>query len=242
MKGLLPFIIALGVVSGQQTTKVISVNDPRPLSEAILKLEKATGQPITYEDPSYSYAADLVDRSDSLPHKPRVKVLLPRGGQLIFPFMPSEASDRPGTAKVLQRLVTTFNKTYPDGAQFDLLDEEGLFHVIPRTSRSASGAAEPHASPLDVPLTVVVKDVNGLEALNAICDAIKATTGTPILMGTIDMNAFAHTTLSISNDGETGRTLLTQVLQITASSLSWQLLTGTGPEPGYFLNIHQVQR
>jgi hypothetical protein len=52
MKGLLSFIIALGLVSGQQTTKVISVNDPRPLSEAILKLEKATGQPISYEDPS----------------------------------------------------------------------------------------------------------------------------------------------------------------------------------------------
>jgi hypothetical protein len=241
MKGLLPFIIALGVVSGQQTTKVISVNDPRPLSEAILKLEKATGQPITYEDPPYSYAADIADRSDSLPHKPGVKVLLPRGGLLIFPFMPSEVSDRPGTAKVLQRLVTTFNKSYPDGAQFALLDQDGLFHVIPRSSRSASGGVGPHASPLDAPLNVVEKDVNGLAALNAICAAIKATTGTPILLGAIDLNAFVHTTLSISSDTETGRTLLTQVLQITGPSLSWQLLAGAGPEPGYFLNIHQVQ-
>jgi hypothetical protein len=61
-------------------------------------------------------------------------------------------------------------------------------------------------------------------------------------MGTIDMNAFAHTTLSISNGRGTGRTLLAQILRITGPSLSWQLLTGAGPEPAYFLNIHQVQR
>jgi len=75
MKGLLSFVIALGIVSGQQTTRVISVNDPRPLSEAILKLEKATGQPITYEDPSYAYSADIVDRSDSFRHPPGVKIV-----------------------------------------------------------------------------------------------------------------------------------------------------------------------
>jgi hypothetical protein len=218
---------------------VISVNDPRPLSEAILKLEKATGQPITYEDPSYVYDGDLVADLDSRA-RPGAKV--PKGGSLNFPFVLNEVADRAGTAKVLHRLVTTFNKSYPDGAQFTVVDEDGLFHVIPRSSRSPSGSAEPHASPLDMPLTVVVKDVNGVEGLNAICTAIKATTGTTILMGAIDMNAFAHTTLSISSDRETGRTLLTQVLQSTASSLSWQLLTGAGPERSYFLNIHQVQR
>jgi hypothetical protein len=139
MKGLLSLIIALGFVSTHQTTILISVNDARPLSEAILELEKAIKQPITYEDPSYSYSGDVVDRSDSFRHPPGVRVLLPKGGALNFSFMPSEASDRPGTTKMLRRLVTTFNKSYPDGAQFSVLDQDGLFHVIPRSSRSASG-------------------------------------------------------------------------------------------------------
>ena len=242
MKGLLSFIIALGFVSSQQTTTLISVNDPRPLSAAILELEKVIKQPITYEDPSYSYSADVVDRSNSFRHASGAKVLLPKGGALNFPFMPSEVSDRTGTAKVLGRLVTRFNQSYPDGAQFMVLDQDGLFHVIPRSSRSASGGVGPHASPLDVPLTLVAKDVTGLEALNAICADIKAMTRTTILMGAIDLNAFAHTTVSISSDTETGRTLLTQVLQVTAPDLSWQLLTGAGPEPVYYFNVHQVSR
>jgi hypothetical protein len=184
MKTLLSCIIVLSLastVSAQQTTTVITVNGARPLCEAIMKLEKASGQPITYEDAPYVYAGDIVDLTDSgVRHPPGVKVLGLKGGGLNFPFMPSEVSDRPGTAKVLQRLVTTFNKSYPDGAQFTLLDQDGLFHVIPRSSRSASGGVGPHASPLDVPLTVVEKDVNGEVALTAILAAINATTGMQI--------------------------------------------------------------
>jgi len=241
MKGLLSFIIALGFVSSQQTTQLISVNDPRPLGAAIHELEKAIKQPITYEDPSYSYSADVADRSDTFRHAPGVRVLLPKGGALSFPFMPSEASDRWGTATLLRRLVTTFNQTYPDGAQFSVLDQNGLFHVIPRSSRAASGGVGPHASALDVPLTVVVREVNGLEALHAICAAIKATTRTTILMGAIDLNAFVSTKVSISSDRETGRTLLTQVLQVTGPALSWRLLAGAGPEAVYYFNVHQVR-
>ena len=240
MKGLLSFVIALGFVSSQQTTQLISVHDPRPLSAAIHELEKATKRPITYEDPSYSFSADVEDRSGSFRHAPGVRVLLPKGGALSFPFIPSEASDRLGTAKVLRQLVTTFNQTYPDGAQFFVLDQDGLFHVIPRSSRSASGGVGPHASPLDVPLTVVVKELNGLEALHAICAAIKARTRTTILMGMIHLNAFVRTKVSISSDKETGRTLLTQVLQVTAPALSWRLLTGAGPEAVYYFNVHHV--
>jgi hypothetical protein len=154
--------------------------------------------------------------------------------------MPSEVADRSSNAKLVRRLVATFNRSYPDGAQFVALDDEGLFHVIPRSSRFASGGVGPHASPLDVPLTVVLKDANGLEALKTICAAIKAATGTTILMGAIDLNAFAHTTVTISDDKATGRTLLAQVLRATAPALSWQLLAGAGPEVVYYLNVHQV--
>ncbi|HTM27490.1 MAG TPA: hypothetical protein VL225_19970, partial [Vicinamibacterales bacterium] len=123
----------------------------------------------------------------------------------------------------------------------------GLFHVIPRSSRSASGVVEPHTLPLDAPLTVAEKDVNGEVALKAICNAIYAATGTNILQGNIMMD-FSRVTLSISSQKETGRTLLTQFLQIAGPQLgdpyplSWQLLTGVGREPAYLLNIHEAKR
>jgi hypothetical protein len=134
MKGLLALVVVLGFGSAQQTSRVITVNDPRPLAEAIRTLEKVSGQPITYEDPPYTHSADVVDRSDSFNHKPGVKALLPKGGALNFAYMTNEVSDRNGTAKVVERLANTFNKTYPSGAQFSVVDKDGMFHVV----RSAS--------------------------------------------------------------------------------------------------------
>jgi hypothetical protein len=98
---------------------------------------------------------------------------------------------------------------------------------------------------LDVLVTVVEKDVNGLEALHAILTAIKATTGTDVFEGQIPMNLLSHGTVSISSDRETGRTLLTQLLQTVAKGgppLSWRMLRGVGENADYYFNIHQVQR
>ena len=100
-------------LSAQQTTRVISVNDPRPLSEAIIKLENASNLPIAYEDPPFAYTGDLVDGSNIMRHPPGVKVLLPKGGPLTVAFTNSEVANRASTAKVLQRLVTTFNRSCP---------------------------------------------------------------------------------------------------------------------------------
>jgi hypothetical protein len=88
---------------------------------------------------------------------------------------------------------------------------------------------------------MVLKDVHGLEALNAICAAVKAMTRTTILLGSIDLSPFARTKVSISSETETGRTLLTRVLRETAPALSWQLLTGAGAQRVYYFNVHQVR-
>src|SRR5260221_3591947 len=129
MKALLSLLIALGiasVASAQETTTVITVNDPRPLSEAILKLEKVSNQPMTYEDAPMVYAGDLVDMSDVYRHNPGVKVLMPKSEPLSLTFTTTDIADRAGTAQVLGRLVTKFNREHPEGPQFTILDRDGL--------------------------------------------------------------------------------------------------------------------
>jgi hypothetical protein len=84
--------------------------------------------------------------------------------------------------------------------------------------------------------------LTGDVALHAILNAIKATTGTTVLIGFSPMNGLVRTTVSISNDRATGRTLLTQLLQIVgpSSPLAWQMLTSPDsryPDPGYFISI-----
>ena len=73
-------ILAAGVgVASGQTNKAIVVDDPRPLSEAIFQLEKALGQPITYEDPAiYAYPGDYVDKTAEYGGRAARRVLLPR--------------------------------------------------------------------------------------------------------------------------------------------------------------------
>jgi hypothetical protein len=252
MKALLSLLIALGiasVVSAQQTTTVITVNDPRPLSETILKLEKVSNQPMTYEDAPVVYAGDLVDMSDVYRHKPGVKVLMPKFVTLSVTFTTSEIADRAGTAQVLQRLVTKFNRENPKGPQFTILDKDGLFHVIPKSQRLASGKVVPYTSPLDVPLTVVVKDVLAGVALKAVLDAIEAKTRTKILVGIspfdTGLNVKGRRTFSISTQTQTGRTLVTQLMQGFSPWWSWELLTGanvTGAPSSFFISIQQWVR
>lgn len=246
LKTVLSVLISLGLASAQQTTTVITVTTPRPLSEAIMKLEKASNQPITFEDAPIVYAGDIVDKSDVYRHKPGVKVLMPKDVTLRVTFTADEVANRQGTAKVLQRLVTNFNRNNPDGAQFTILDKDGLFHVIPTSQRLASGKVVPYTSPLDVPLTVVVKDVLAGVALKAVLDAIEAKTGTKILVGIspfdTGLNVKARRTFSISTQTETGRTLVTQLMQGFSPWWSWELLTGanvTGAPSSFFISIQQ---
>src|SRR5258708_8115430 len=118
MKTLLSLLIALGLASAQQTTTVITVTTPRPLSEAIIKLEKASNQPITFEDAPIVYAGDIVDKSDVDRHKPGVQVLIPKDVTLRVTFTGDEVANRQGTPKVLQRLATNFNRTNPHAPPF----------------------------------------------------------------------------------------------------------------------------
>jgi hypothetical protein len=244
MKGLL-FILALGLVSGQEATTVITVNDPRPLGAAIMELEKASGQPISYEDAPFAYAGDLIGLKD-----PRAipGAKIPKGGPLTFPFGLSEVAERAGTAKVLQRLVRTFNMSYPDGAQFTVLDQDGMLYVVPKSSREASGVVASYTSPLDVPLSVTVKDALAGDALREILSAIQAKTGSEIYiaMSPFDtgLNVNGRKRVSISTQTDTGRTLVTQLMKGLSPWLSWRMLTGA-PDPRYgnlnyyYLNIQQ---
>ena len=66
----------------QNASNRISVDDPRSLASAVEALERRHGWIITYEDPPYEFAADVIDvsriaRKDLDPSKPRV--LVPRG-------------------------------------------------------------------------------------------------------------------------------------------------------------------
>ena len=66
-----------------QTPETVSVDDPRPLSAAVRAIEQRCRCAITYEDPKWE-AADVVDISGSLWHKPDIRPRIPKGGPFTF--------------------------------------------------------------------------------------------------------------------------------------------------------------
>jgi hypothetical protein len=235
-------ILAAGVgVASGQTTQTIAINDPRPLGEAIIQLERAIRQPITYEDPAiYAYPGDYVDKTAEYGGRAARRVLLPRGGPLKFTFNSSEPSGtRVQITALVKRLIQTFNKTYPDGAQFELRDTGGVYHVVPVVVRQRTGAIVSHVSPLDQPITVVAQDTDAMSAISAILAAVKAQQGSNMLVGNVPIAFLMRVKVSLASDNESARALLVRVLQTASPTLSWRLLCGT--EPGCYFNIHDVR-
>jgi hypothetical protein len=77
----IPALLAMTLtVSQAHTTKVIEVNEPRPLWAALDALEIAVGGAINYEDPPYENEADVHDLST-----PDQRAKEPAGWALIGP-------------------------------------------------------------------------------------------------------------------------------------------------------------
>ncbi len=104
---------ALRVQGAQGVSQVkLSVDHPRPVAEAILRLANKYGWIITYEDPRYVHETDVVDvtlsvRKDLDKYKPgeAPKVLGPRGGvlELTYDVVPN-INTPPYPAMVVQKL------------------------------------------------------------------------------------------------------------------------------------------
>jgi len=69
-------LIAATIIGGAAAQlPSITVNDPRPLAQAIYQFEQMYGFVVTYEDPRFAHLADLARRASR-----GVTDLIPRGG------------------------------------------------------------------------------------------------------------------------------------------------------------------
>src|ERR1041385_6956005 len=119
-----------------QTTEKLSVDDGRPLAEAILLLESKFGSVITYEDPAYVYSGDISDVTENVrrdldkfePGK-APRVLVPKG-------------------RTLEKLVSDYGLV-ARSSRFRIERARDAFHVIPVLVRNAAGRLTPQAPVLD---------------------------------------------------------------------------------------------
>lgn len=231
-------------VRGETYSVVLSVNDPRPMAQAVLSLIRSYPVTITYEDPQYEFAGDLreVTRPPRDAPQPRVGTVVPRGGAFEAAYEVAEDTGEPvDLTAAIQGLIDANNQA-PHGAHFALTRSGDVFHVVPAEIRDGRGRWVPQRSILDVPITFSSAGERGaFELLDAILKVISAATGRDIV-GRYASGPLACGTPCAAYDrkidatNEPARDVLMRLLHSLNPRYTWLLYYGL-PERGYVFNL-----
>src|SRR5262249_12119995 len=177
---VLLFALAAQVRGALQTKAaeiiVDDINDARPLATAVRELEKRYGWIITYEEPPWEFAADLVDvtgtvRKDYDPTKSQPKILIPRAVPLQFTYGVPDESPRSDPMSVLPALLEAYELSGNRG-KFRIISTGAVFHVVPSMSDNAQGIPTPRSSRLDVQIDLEPGERSVLQTVRAILGAV----------------------------------------------------------------------
>jgi hypothetical protein len=229
-----------------QTTEKLSVDDGRPLAEAILLLESKFGSVITYEDPAYVYSGDISDVTESVrrdldkfePGK-APRVLVPKGGKFDFVVI-HHANGTGDEGRTLEKLVSDYGLV-ARSSRFRIERARDAFHVIPVLVRNAAGRLTPQAPVLDARITFSTKERTGFQEIQDFCAEVSRVTRKQVVMGNVP-NRFAGYKDNYGIPTTTNaRVALAQILKRLESGrrLSWRLLYDPGMKI-FVLNIHSV--
>jgi hypothetical protein len=250
-RALLPALFLLCVAdSAVAELQSLTVNDPRPVARAVKELEARFGWPITYEDPPYVNASEVLDVTADVRRDPqsRRRVLVPRGGSLSVgydrpatqgaaPAAESLAIQRAGAAAAVERVVRT-DAASRGARMFAVQESNGLLHVVPTRFIDASGHLQQARPLLDTKISVSPTPRSGNELITEICQTLSLATGYTVVGGTIPRKLLARPTEVTAVD-EAARSVLSRFLADLPEDLSWQLFYDPGLH-WYALNIHVV--
>jgi len=233
----------------------LSISDPRPVAKAVEVLSQRYGIIVTYEDPSYAFAGDLQDVTAAVSRsqvKPGHRVLVPRAGAIQLSYSLSPLTGKPENPDALIREILDTHLANGGGSQFELIQQDDVFHVVPVMVRNSAGSWVATRSVFDTPITVPVQPRSGMEMVDAICKALSAVT-VRVAVGMAPLNALAHTQVVEGGTNEPARDILSRTLkQLSKEAASrfgeggeqpyvWQLLSSPSSTM-YFLNLSLLPR
>lgn len=234
-------MIAAGQVEGRQAVK-LSVDDPRPMAEAVKQLQEKYGWIITYEDPRLVNESDLLDVTDPnyrLANPGGKRALDPKGGRLEISYFVSSATGKPENPGALLQMLLNAHAATANPGRFELRQTGQVFHVIPSQAKDVRGMWARQSSILDIPITFPEKERSVFETLEIITRALSSATQIKVVIGAIPLNLFARhrTTLSASNTP--AREALLKTLESANQKFSWRLLYDPGMKL-FALNVRSV--
>lgn len=224
----------------------LSVDDPRPLAEALKKLEDKYGWVITYEDPFYLHESEIVDVTESASrgrdNSGGRRLLIPKGGPLSVEYDKPADGQRPADPSQLVQQLLDAHAVKGYAGRFRLESDGRAIHVIPTAYTDRAGELVQQEPVLDAVITLPAGEHSGLQTVQAICDAVSQATGTQVVVATLPVNLFARHRDRQSRVNLKAREALESLLESVGdgqTNLSWRLLFDPDTKT-YFLNIHPV--
>ncbi|MDQ2898534.1 MAG: hypothetical protein M3Y07_01890 [Acidobacteriota bacterium] len=217
----------------------LTVTEARPLAQALEVLSVAHGLQINYEDPTYSSADDVIDKTNPQykQQHPTARAVLPISRSLQFEYLSAgRGRPLPDPSAVLRSLIGTYNALGFPGV-FELRQTGDIFHVVPIQEKS-HGKPIPYVSPLDTPISLPEQERSGIETIDAICRAINQVLGkNEIHPGAMPNNMLREKSVLLNANHESARSVLLRAfvglhwkdtrVQEPARKLVWDLLRDT---------------
>jgi hypothetical protein len=245
LAALLLSILVGSVVAAQSARSLdVAVNDARPLSAALLELEKRLSWVLTYEDPQWTFSGDVQDRSARTGKTYDKPQMIPRGGALSFSIPPAARSaTREGRAELVQALLQAYHLTPDHHGEFRMIETEDAIHVVPAHAKNAQGKLEARTSLLDTPIRLVPGTRSALDLTSELAEAVSAGTGKKVSVFFVPTNLFFRTKVTVddSNEDNSARAALSRILKATGRKLSWRLVYLPDVHQGYALSVHEVK-
>jgi hypothetical protein len=199
-----------------------SVEDPRPVAKAMAVLSRQLGWNISYEDPAYVNADDLLDVTKTPVEGKRATI--PRGGRVSLPDVAALAATQEDPVALLESVLGTEEMSRGRVKRFKVLRSGSMFHVVPDRVLDADGRWQEAVPILGTTVSVSHGAVNLSEFLEMLCAEIGTASRATIKVGRIPTTLGLQTTLPAQERTAAARTLLAEALSVARTPLSWLLM------------------
>lgn len=211
--------------------KTIETESPRPLADAVKKLQKLSIIPIHYEDTRYEQDADLENATEKVltPEQKKMRnssnrIIVPRRGKISFSIKVDPVTqgleNEDQAYEAAQQAVNAWNTS--EGT-FQVLRTRLAIHIVPMTLRDKTGKVRTIDPVFNQPISFPLRSRTIFDTLNLIYQQVSAASGYKIVPGNGLLQGIFTNTVVLQANGEPAREILDQLFYEMRSMKSKQL-------------------
>lgn len=226
-----------GIIEHHNGTATVKVNFPDPLEEVVTTLREEYGWVVNFEDPPYA-GTDLTAPRDSGSGGSPYKIVAGGAFQSTYPETPNMWSSPAAERRVLEKIVSDYNRGGNPGDFVVRKLSDGSFDVVGTSIHNKSGGEVPITPILDTRISIP-RVVRGCAvALNAILEALPVRA--EVSAG--PTNIMLGGSVTVGGTEIPARQLLMQVIDSWGAKWVWRLTYIPGPPPEYFFSMQLASR